>query len=256
MREINLIAQDLTAYGRDLKPATSLATLLRRLAGVDDLRWIRLLYCYPNFVTDELLETIAELPQVVNYIDIPLQHADDEVLRAMKRERSGDALRRLLERIRRHIPEVAIRTSFIVGFPGETERAYRNLVDFVQEQQFDRLGVFTYSREENTAAYELAGQVPERVKRERRAALMELQAGTARKKNQSLIGKEVEVLVEGSMPGRSTRMRGRMAGQAPEIDGMVMLKGEVQPGEFARVRISRALTYDLHGEIIGSTLVN
>jgi ribosomal protein S12 methylthiotransferase len=256
VREINLIAQDLTAYGRDLKPATSLAALLRGLAEVDGLRWIRLLYCYPNFVTDELLETIAELPRVVNYIDIPLQHADDEMLRAMKRERSGDALRRLLERIRRRIPEVAIRTSFIVGFPGESERAYRNLMDFVQEQQFERVGVFTYSREENTAAYELAGQVPERVKRERRAALMELQAGIARKKNQSLIGKEVEVLVEGSMPGRSARMRGRMAGQAPEIDGMVMLKGEVQPGEFARARINRALTYDLHGEIIDSTLVS
>lgn len=256
VRELNLIAQDLTAYGRDLTPASSLAALLRSLAEVNGLRWIRLLYCYPNFVTDDLLETIAELPPVVNYIDIPLQHADDEVLRAMKRERSGDALRRLLERIRRCIPGVAIRSSFIVGFPGETEWAHRNLMDFVQEQQFDRVGVFTYSREENTAAYELAGQVPERVKRERRAALMELQAGISRKKNQGLIGREVEVLVEGSMPGRSARMRGRMAGQAPEIDGMVMLKGEVQPGEFARVRISRALTYDLHGEIISSTPVS
>jgi ribosomal protein S12 methylthiotransferase len=256
VREINLIAQDLTAYGRDLKPASSLAALLRKLTEVDGLRWIRLLYCYPNFVTDELLETIAELPQVVKYMDIPLQHADDEVLRAMKRERSGDALRRLLERIRRRIPEVAVRTSFIVGFPGETERAHRNLMAFVKEQRFDRVGVFTYSREENTAAYELASQLSERVKRERRAAVMELQAGIAQKKNQSLIGKEVEVLVEGSMRGRSARMRGRMAGQAPEIDGMVMLKGDVQPGELARARISRALTYDLHGEIIGSTLVS
>ncbi|HTT75058.1 MAG TPA: 30S ribosomal protein S12 methylthiotransferase RimO [Candidatus Binataceae bacterium] len=256
VREINLIAQDLTAYGRDLKPASSLAALLRRLAQVEGLHWIRLLYCYPNFVTEELLEAIAELPQIVKYIDIPLQHADNEVLRAMKRERSGDALRRLLERIRRRIPEVAIRTSFIVGFPGETEQAHRNLMDFVEEQQFDRVGVFTYSREENTAAFELAGQLPERAKRARRAAIMELQAGIARRKNQSFLAKEIEVLVENSMPGRATRMRGRMAGQAPEIDGMVILKGEVEPGEFVQARINRTLTYDLHGEIVGSTLAN
>ena len=140
-----------------MKPRASLAALLHRLAPVDGIRWIRLLYCYPNFVTDELLAAIASLDKVVKYIDMPLQHADDAMLRAMKRERSADALRSLLERVRAAIPEVALRTSFIVGFPGETDAAFATLVDFVREQQFDRVGVFTYSREENTAAYDLAG---------------------------------------------------------------------------------------------------
>ncbi len=246
VRELNLIAQDLTAYGRDLTPPASLAELLRELSKVDRLRWIRLLYCYPNFVTDDLLDAIAGLPNVVKYIDMPLQHADDAVLRAMRRERSGDALRRLLDRIRARIPGVTLRTSFIVGFPGETDEAFAHLKDFVREEQFDRVGVFTYSREENTAAFDLPDQLPGRVKRERRAELMEIQAAISLSKNRELVGRETEVLVETSMPGRSARMRGRIAGQAPEIDGAVFFKGEAEPGEFVRARIERALTYDLH----------
>ena len=254
VREINLIAQDLTAYGRDLDRPASLAALLRELSAVEDLHWIRLLYCYPNFVTDELLDTIAELPNVVKYIDIPLQHADDAILRAMRRERSGGALRKLLERVRTRIPGVVLRTSFIVGFPGETDAAYGRLVDFVREIEFDRLGVFTYSREENTAACDLPGQLPERVKRERRAALMETQAEISLKKNRGLVGREVEVLVEGPLPGRATRLRGRTAGQAPDIDGSVFLKGEAEPGEFVRARIEKALSYDLHAHVAGLSL--
>ena len=253
VREINLIAQDLTAWGRDLNPPSTLAALIRRLARVDGIKWIRLLYCYPNFVTDELLETIAESPRVVKYIDMPLQHADDAILRAMKRERSGDALRKLLERIRRKIPGVAIRTSFIVGFPGEDDAAFERLVDFVRIEEFDRVGVFRYSREENTTAYELERQVPERVKGARRAALMEVQAEISMRRNRALVGQEVEVLVEGSTPGRGTRRRGRIAAQAPEIDGMVILKGDAEPGEFVRARVERALTYDLHAVIEGVT---
>jgi ribosomal protein S12 methylthiotransferase len=252
VREINLIAQDLTAYGRDLTPPSSLAALLRRIAQVDGIRWIRLLYCYPNFVTDELLETIAELPRVVKYIDMPLQHADDTILRAMKRERSGDALRKLLERIRRKVPGVALRTSFIVGFPGEDDAAFARLADFVRTEQFDRVGVFTYSREENTAAYALDGQVPERLKRARRSELMETQAEISLRRNRGLVGQEIEVLIEGSTPGRGTRRRGRTAAQAPEIDGMVILKGEAEPGEFVRARVERALSYDLHAVISGA----
>ncbi|MGA7761115.1 MAG: 30S ribosomal protein S12 methylthiotransferase RimO [Candidatus Binataceae bacterium] len=252
VREINLIAQDLTAYGRDLKPRASLAALLHRLAPVDGIRWIRLLYCYPNFVTDELLAAIADLHKVVKYIDMPLQHADDAMLRAMKRERSADALRSLLERVRAAIPEVALRTSFIVGFPGETEAAFTTLVDFVREQQFDRVGVFTYSREENTAAYDLASQVPEGVKRRRRAELMEVAAEISLKKNRGLVGREIEVMVEGAAPGRATRLRARTSAQAPEIDGMVLLSGEAEPGEIVRARIERASTYDLHGRITGA----
>jgi ribosomal protein S12 methylthiotransferase len=252
VREINLIAQDLTAYGRDLKPSVSLAALLHRLAPIDGIRWIRLLYCYPNFVTDELLAAIASLAKVVKYIDMPLQHADDAILRAMKRERSADALRRLLERVRAAIPGVALRTSFIVGFPGETETAVAALVDFVREQQFDRVGVFTYSREENTAACDLTGQLPEGVKRRRRAELMEVAAQISLEKNRDLVGRELEVMVEGAAPGRATRLRARTSTQAPEIDGMVLLSGEAEPGEIVRARIERASTYDLHGRITGA----
>jgi len=252
VREINLIAQDLTAYGRDLKPRASLAALLHRLARIDGIRWIRLLYCYPNFVTDELLAAIAGLEKVVNYIDMPLQHADDAMLRAMKRERSADALRSLLARVRTAIPGVALRTSFIVGFPGETDAAFATLAEFVREQQFDRVGVFTYSREENTAACDLAEQVPERIKRRRRAELMEVAAEISLEKNRGLVGREIEVMVEGAAPGRATRLRARTSAQAPEIDGMVLLSGEAEPGEIVRARIERASTYDLHGRITGA----
>jgi len=249
VRELNLIAQDLTAYGRDLEPRSSLAGLLRELAVVEDIRWIRLLYCYPSFVTGDLLDAIAELPNVVKYIDMPLQHADDAILRAMRRERSGAALRKLLDRIRERIPSVTLRTSFIVGFPGETDAAFRTLADFVREVEFDRVGVFTYSREENTAAYHMAGQVPDRVKRARRAELMEAQAEISLRKNRDLVGRDMEVLIEGPMPGRTTRLRGRTTGQAPDIDGAVFLNGEAVPGEFVRARIEKALSYDLHARV-------
>jgi ribosomal protein S12 methylthiotransferase len=254
VREINLIAQDLTAYGRDFDPPASLAALLRRLAEIDGLRWIRLLYCYPNFVTDELLEAVAELPSVVKYIDMPLQHADDGVLRAMRRERSAAALRKILERIRNRVPGVTLRTSFIVGFPGESEEAFARLLEFVREQQFDRVGVFTYSREENTHSYNLPGQLPGNVKRSRRAALMEAQAQISLDKNRSLVGREIEVLVEEEAPGTSSRFRGRSAAQAPEIDGAVFLSGDVRAGEFVRARIEKALAYDLHGQPLGEAV--
>jgi|SRR5579871_3446697 len=250
VRELNLIAQDLTAYGRDLNPPTSLAELLRALARIDGLRWIRLLYCYPNFVSNELLDAIAELPQVVKYIDMPLQHADDAILRAMRRERSGAALERLLERIRTRIPEVTLRTSFIVGFPGETEAAFARLMDFVRRQRFDRVGVFTYSREENTAAYDLPEQVSARVMRSRRARLMEAQAEISLALNRRMVGREVEVLVENPAAGERSRLRGRTAAQAPDIDGAVLLRGGAEPGQIVRARVEKALTYDLHARVV------
>src|ERR1700683_13162 len=250
VRELNLIAQDLTAYGRDLHPPASLAQMLYSLNEVDGIRWIRLLYCYPNFVTDELLDAIAALPKVTKYIDMPLQHADDEILRAMRRERSGAALRKILDRIRNRVPGIALRSSFIVGFPGETEAAFERLCDFIREEQFDRLGVFTYSLEENTAASDLANQIPEKVKRSRRSRLMELQAEISLARNRALIGREMEVLVEGAIPGRATRMRGRTPSQAPDIDGSIFFKGDAAPGEFITVRIDKALTYDLSGRMI------
>jgi ribosomal protein S12 methylthiotransferase len=242
----------LTAYGRDLDQPSSLAALLRELSTIDELRWIRLLYCYPNFVTDELLDAIAELPKVVKYIDMPLQHADDAMLRAMRRERSGAALVKLLDRVRDRIPDVVLRTSFIVGFPGETDAAFDRLADFVRNEQFDRVGVFTYSREENTAAFDLPDQVPERIKRARRASLMATQSEISLAKNRGLVGREIEVLVEGAMPGRSTRLRGRTSGQAPEIDGSVFLAGDAEAGEFVRARIDKALSYDLHATVAGA----
>ncbi len=252
VRELNLIAQDLTAYGRDLAPRSSLAELLASLNQIEALSWIRLLYCYPNFVTDTLLDAVAELPKVVKYIDMPLQHADDTVLRTMRRERSGDALRRLLDRIRKRVPQVALRTSFIVGFPGETEQAFFRLLDFVREQEFDRVGVFTYSHEEGTSAYGLPGQVPEREKRRRRARLMEVQAEISLRHNRALVGQVVQVLVESQMPGRATRMRGRTPWQAPEIDGMVVLRGAAEPGEFVDAQVKQALTYDLVADVVGA----
>jgi len=252
VRELNLIAQDLTAYGRDLDTPGSLAQLLYALNDVDGIHWMRLLYCYPNFVTDELLDAIAALPKITKYIDMPLQHADDDILRAMRRERSGAALRKILDRIRKRVPAVALRSSFIVGFPGESEAAFERLAGFLGEQEFDRVGVFTYSLEENTAAFNLPNQVPERVKRARRARLMEIQGEISLKKNRGLVGHELEVLVESAIPGRATRMRGRSQSQAPEIDGSVFLRGDAAPGEFVRVRIDKALTYDLSGLVTGA----
>jgi ribosomal protein S12 methylthiotransferase len=169
----------------------------------------------------------------------------------MRRERSGDALRRLLERVRHRVPDVAIRSSFIVGFPGESAEAFGNLLEFVRGEQFERVGVFTYSQEENTAAASMPDQVPGRIKRDRRRQLMELQAEISARKNRAQIGRELEVLVEGSLAGRATRLRGRTSLQAPEIDGMVVLRGDAAPGEFVRARINAARTYDLVGDITG-----
>jgi ribosomal protein S12 methylthiotransferase len=250
VREVNLVAQDLTAYGRDLQPPTSLAALLRALAAIQGLRWIRLLYCYPNLLSEELLDAIRELRQVVKYIDMPLQHADDRILRAMRRERSASALRSVLDRVRHKVPGLALRTSFIVGFPGEDDEAFSHLMDFVREQQFDRLGVFTYSREEGTAAYHLPEQVPQRVKRERRRALMAVQAEVSLRKNRELTGQEIEVLVESDSPEGRARMRGRSWAQAPEIDGSVLLSGRAAAGRFVRARVERAFTYDLHARVL------
>src|SRR5208283_731875 len=197
VREINLIAQDLTAYGRDLKPAASLARLLEQLDRIGGLRWIRLLYCYPNFVNHELLDAVAGLPKVVKYIDMPLQHADDGVLRAMRRERSGAALSALLERIRETIPGVTIRTSFIVGFPGETAADFAELCQFVEATRFDNLGVFAYSDEDTSGSYALDGKVDGRTIQNRKRRLMALQRRIARARNRALVGMEAPVLVEG-----------------------------------------------------------
>jgi ribosomal protein S12 methylthiotransferase len=245
VRELNLIAQDLTAYGRDLAETASLAELLRRLAGVDGIEWIRLLYCYPNYVTGELLETVAEEPKICRYLDMPLQHGSDRMLRAMRRERSGDSLRRLVDRIRARIPDVALRSSFIVGFPGETENDFADLCRFVKDLEFDRVGVFRYSREENTEAGAMPAQVAESVKEERWHRLMRLQQDVARHKNAAWVGRTVPVL--GCGLDAEGRRYGRTAAQAPEIDGVVFLEGGFEPGELAPVKIADSSDYDLFG---------
>ena len=244
VREVNLIAQDLTAYGRDLVERTTLAALLRRVAAVEGIDWIRLLYCYPNYVSGELLETIAEEPKICPYIDMPLQHASDRMLRAMRRERSGDALRRLVERVRGRIPDVALRTSFIVGFPGETETDFDELCRFVREIEFDRVGVFRYSREENTEAGDMLRQIDEKVKEDRWHRLMRLQREISRRKNQRWVGRVVPLL--GCGEDETGRRYGRTAAQAPEIGGVVYFQGApLDPGELAPVRIVSANDYDL-----------
>ena len=245
--ELNLIGQDLTAYGRDRRDGSSLAVLLRAIAvRAPALRWLRLLYAYPASVTDELLEVIATEPAVCDYLDMPLQHIADRMLRAMRRERSGAAIRRLIARVRRAVPGIALRSSFIVGFPGETEDDVRALCDFLEEAEFERVGVFTYSREEDTAAATLPGHVPEQVKRERRTQVMAVQARVAVRRAAAQVGRDVEVLVEGR---RGSRLVGRTRTQAPEIDGVITLAGRATAGEIVRARVTGADTYDLEGRV-------
>lgn len=247
--ELNLIAQDLTAYGRDRRDGTTLAGLLRRLAAaVPQVRWLRLLYAYPSSVSDELLEVMATERAVVPYLDLPLQHVSDRLLRAMRRERSGDAVRRLIARIRAAVPGIALRSAFIVGFPGETERDVDELCAFLEEFALEHVGVFRYSREEGTAAARLPGHVTEAVKRRRYERVMETQQRVAARVARAQIGRTVEVLVEheegeGWLVGRTSQ-------QAPEIDGTIRLRGEARPGSLVRARVTEAATYDLVGAVM------
>jgi len=245
VKELNLIAQDLTAYGRERRDGTTLLALLRALCQVDGISWIRLLYCYPNHLDEPLLRCIAEEEKICSYIDMPLQHISDRLLRAMRREKNGDGIKRLLDRIRTYVPGVVLRTSFIVGFPGETEEDFGQLLAFVSDAEFDHVGVFRYSQEEGTAAGAMPEQVPEEVKQERWHRLMAQQARVVRRKNLALIGSVQEVLV----CGRDARGRlwGRTRGQAPDIDGIVFLDRQVQAqsGEIITVRVTGTSGYDL-----------
>jgi ribosomal protein S12 methylthiotransferase len=247
--ELNLIAQDLTAFGRDQRDGSSLSKLLRSLARIDGVRWIRLLYTYPRYVTEDLLQTISSEEKVCRYIDMPLQHISDRMLRRMRRERDGASVRRLLGRVRRRIPGVAIRTAFIVGFPGEADADFHELLEFVREARFERVGVFCYSQEEGTAAAGFGDQLPEALKRRRRSALMRVQAEISAAANRRLIGSEHNVLVCGQ--DERGRLYGRLPTQAPEIDGQVYLRGDANVGQIVRARVVRADTYDLQAEVAG-----
>ena len=244
MQELVLVAQDTTAYGWDRGQKDSLAPLLDRLANETDARWIRVMYAYPSHVTPRLIETMARLPQVVKYVDVPLQHAHPETLTRMKRP-NAVVTRRMLDDLRRAMPEIVIRTTFIVGFPGETEEEFSYLLDFVEEQKFDRMGAFEYSREEGTSAYHLPNQVKAKTKERRRSRLMQAQQEISLAKNRAWVGRTLDVLLEGAGDGISI---GRSYRDAPEVDGVVLVKGEQAPGRFVRVGISDAMEYDLVGE--------
>ncbi|MEC8422242.1 MAG: 30S ribosomal protein S12 methylthiotransferase RimO, partial [Myxococcota bacterium] len=254
VREINIVSQDSTAYGRDLKDGTDLGGLLRALAQIEDLDWIRLHYAYPIGLPESLLRAIADEPRVVAYLDMPLQHASGPMLKAMRRGITRDGQERILSRVRKFVPGVAIRTTFIVGFPGETEQDFEVLVDFVKQQQFDRVGVFTYFQEAGTDAAGLPDQVPEEVKLARQARLMAVQREISRARNESLVGTTVDVLIDGAAAEDERVLVGRTASQAPEVDGQVFIDGppaDVQAGQIRRVRIDRASDYDLVGRVVG-----
>jgi ribosomal protein S12 methylthiotransferase len=259
VREINLIGQDTTCYGEDLGLKDGLAELLARLAQIETERrtWFRFLYAYPNKVTQKLLDTIAEHDALVKYIDIPLQHASASVLKRMKRGGSGDIFLKLIERIRKTIPGVAIRTSFIVGFPGETEADFEQLRQFVTAARFDNLGVFSYSDEDTSASYRLDGKVDGRAIANRKRSLMAAQKKISRARNRALVGSEVEVLVEGPSSETDLLWEGRMPSQAPEIDGVCLINdfegAEPGPGEIRHLRITEAHDYDVVGCLMAPT---
>jgi len=245
VRELILIAQDTTAYGRDLGLEDGLATLLERLAErVPQVPWIRVMYAFPGAVTPRLIEVMARIPQVLPYLDIPLQHAHPAVLRRMRRPANMDWVRRTVASLRERIPEIAIRTTFIVGYPGETEEEFAALLHFVEEMAFDRVGVFTYSHEAGTPASALPDDVPPEVKEERRGRLMQLQQEISLAKNRALVGQTLDVLIEGQGDGISV---GRSYRDAPEIDGLVLVEEELPVGELVPIRITGALEYDLYG---------
>ena len=256
VREINLIGQDTTSYGEDLGIKDGLAQLMGRLASIETpyAKWIRFLYCYPNRITQKLLDTIAEHKALVKYIDMPLQHASAPVLKRMKRGSHGDFFLKLLERIRATIPGVAIRTSMIVGFPGETDADFETLCDFVKTARFDRLGVFSYSDEDTSASYRLDAKVDARTIYNRKRKLMALQRRISAARNRKLIGSGVDVLIEGPSEETELLWQARMSTQAPEIDGICYVNdlGEAgaAPGQIRRMRITEGHDYDLVGELI------
>ena len=249
--EIVLIAQDTTAYGRDLREPNALPRLLKRLATINGIKWIRLLYTYPGSFTNELIAVMAGEEKICNYIDMPVQHVNDTILRKMHRGHTKSGIYTTIERLRKEIPDVVLRTSLIVGFPGETEKQFNELKEFVEDVEFDRLGVFTYSHEEGTEAYSMKRQVGEKKRVERQNIIMEIQQGISLRKNQKLIGTEQTVLVDGKSKEPGYPLEGRTYGHAPEVDGVVYLKCDPDslpvPGDMMRVEITGALPYDLVG---------
>ena len=251
VREINLLAQETTEYGIDIYGEEKLSALMRELCKIDGLKWIRSYYMHPSHITDELIQTIKEEEKICKYFDVPIQHVSDEILRNMARAKSGEEVKDVLKRIRKAIPDATIRTTLIVGFPGETEENFQELRDFVEEFKFDYAGVFKYSREEDTVAYRLPNQVDEDVKERRYAELLNLQSEIAEKKNRQLLGQVVDVMIDGVSSESEYLLEGRTRGQALEIDGKVLTTdGTAKPGEIVKVKLEQNFDYDFIGPIV------
>ncbi len=249
VKEFNIISQDTTMYGFDLAMKDGLARLLKGMAKIKGVEWMRLLYCYPTFLNSDVIDYIASEEKVCRYIDVPLQHTHDEMLKSMKRQETEGGVRKMIDELRLKIPEIALRTTFITGFPGETDEHFKHMLRFICEMQFDHVGIFTYSDEEGTTAFDYPDRVPEEVKEERKNILMEFQKEIALRKNQEKVGQIESVLVEGFDAQENYIMTGRLASQAPDIDGQVILeKCEAEPGEIVPMRIIAAADYDLVAE--------
>jgi len=251
VKELNIVAQDITRYGLDIYGEYRLDKLLRRITDETDIPWIRLLYCYPDKVTDELIAEIRDNPRILKYIDLPLQHISDRMLCAMNRHGDGATVREVISKLRREIPDIVIRTTFIVGFPGETEEDFEELCEFVKSAKFEHAGVFTYSREEDTPAYDFEDQIDEQIKQDRMDMLMREQLEINEARNREMIGKTVTVLCEDFDPVSEVHF-GRSAADAPEIDGKVYFKSDtrIASGSFVNVKIRDVLDYDLIGRVV------
>ncbi len=255
VKEIILVAQDSSRYGEDLGERDALAHLMRELCRVEGVEWVRVMYTYPTHISAAFLDVLAEEPKAVKYLDMPLQHASQNVLRLMKRGGNRESLERLIRRVRERVPGVAVRTTFITGFPGETEEDFEELLAFVKSVEFDRVGVFTYSDEEGTAAFGLADKVDPKTARKRRDRLMRAQSRVSLKRNRARVGRTVRVLFEGPSEETDLLWQGRMETQAPEIDGCVLINDAPEgpapePGQFVNVEITEAQEYDLVGRIV------
>lgn len=250
VRELILVAQETTLYGKDLYGEKSLPKLLHELAQIPGIYWIRIQYCYPEEITDELIQTIKSEEKVCHYLDIPIQHASDRILRRMGRRTHKAELKERISTLRREIPDIALRTTFICGFPGETQEDHEELMEFVDEMEFERVGVFTYSAEEDTPAYSYPDQIPEEVKEERRADVMELQQEIAFEHCENMVGKVLDVIIEGKVADEPAYV-GRTYMDAPNVDGLIFVNADemLMSGDFVRVKVTGASEYDLIGEV-------
>ena len=251
VKELNIVAQETTMWGKDIYGEKRFPMLLKKLCQVEGIEWIRILYCYPEEITDELIQVMAEEPKICHYLDLPIQHGSDAILKRMGRRTSRKELEEIIGKLRTAMPDIALRTTLITGFPGETEKDHEELMDFVEKMDFDRLGVFTYSPEEGTPAQKMEGQIPEEQKEERRDDLMALQQGISEENSRKMIGRTLQVLVEGRIPEEDVYV-GRTYRDAPDVDGYIFLKAEeeLMSGDMVTARVTGADAYDLTGEVL------